>query len=288
MTLPAGAKQLLDFIASYEAPHGYGTVYGNHQGSLPKALTSMTLDEVIAAGPTWTHKFGSSACGRYQFMHDTLKGLKSEMGLTGRELMAPEFQDRLAYRLLQRRGFDRFMVGRLSVADFGLHLAQEWASFPVLANCKGAHRQVARGQSYYAGDGLNKALVKPVAVEKVLTTILHAPQEPVQRQPGDIGIAQPPAAATASAPFPAATAAIPQENTTMNGIKGILASKTIWANVITVVGGTALGAKYLGGVDPGQIIDVISQAAVVLGPILSSIFRVQATKQIVPGASVKA
>ncbi len=47
----------------------------------------------------------------------------------------------------------------------------EWASLPVLTATKGAHRQVVRGQSYYAGDGLNKSLVKPERVEDVLRAV---------------------------------------------------------------------------------------------------------------------
>ena len=40
-------------------------------------------------------------------------------------------------------------------------LAKEWASFPVPSRMRGAHRTVERGQSYYAGDGVNKALISP-------------------------------------------------------------------------------------------------------------------------------
>ncbi|WP_205821040.1 hypothetical protein [Methylobacterium nonmethylotrophicum] len=173
-TVPAGAALLLDFIASKEAPRGYGTVYGNNQAKLAKPLTSMTLAEVIAAGPSWTRSFGSSACGRYQFMKATLEGLRDELGLTGREIFGPDLQDRLGYHLLKRRGYEAFMAGTLSVAGFGLKIAQEWASFPVLAPTKGQKRTVTRGQSYYAGDGLNKALVSADAVEVALSKARQA------------------------------------------------------------------------------------------------------------------
>ena len=63
-TVPKGAAILLDFIGSIEAPKGYDTVYGNNQRKLATPITSMTVDEVIAAGPTWTKRFASSACGR--------------------------------------------------------------------------------------------------------------------------------------------------------------------------------------------------------------------------------
>lgn len=173
--IPAAAKRLLDFIRGYEAPRGYDTVFGNRMAQMPKPITAMTVDEVIADGPRRTRVFGSSAAGGLQFMTATLKTLKAEMRLTGREVMTPALQDALGYHLLKRRGFAGFMAGTLGVTGFGLNLAKEWASFPVLAPTKGQHRAVARGQSFYRGDALNKALVPPEAVERVLRELRAAP-----------------------------------------------------------------------------------------------------------------
>lgn len=171
-TVPAGAARLLDFIGLTEAPNGYGTIYANKQGKLAKPLTSMTLDEVLAAQKDWSKNHGSSAAGRYQFMRATLVGLIAELGLRGSQKLDGNLQDRLGYHLLIRRGYNDFMAGKIGRTEFGKRLAQEWASFPVLTVCKGAHRQLNRGQSYYAGDGLNKALVKPEKVEAVLDEVL--------------------------------------------------------------------------------------------------------------------
>lgn len=167
-TIPPAAALMLDFIAGFEAPKGYDTVYANKMAQMPKPLTTMTLDAVIADGPRRTKLFGSSACGRYQFMTATLQDLRKTLVLMGTDLFTPDLQDRLAMQLLKRRGYDKFMAGKMTLTVFGLAIAQEWASFPVLAPCKGASRQLVRGQSYYAGDGLNKALVKPEAVEAML------------------------------------------------------------------------------------------------------------------------
>jgi muramidase (phage lysozyme) len=178
MTIPAKAKQLLSFIGSIEAPQGYDTIYGNNQKKLKKPITQMTIDEVIANGRNWTKRYGSSASGFYQFMRDTLKGLKAEGKCRGDELFDADCQDRLGYALLVRRGFNQFLHGSISKVEFGKRLAQEWASFPVLRRVKGAHRMVERGQSYYAGDGVNKALVSPIRVEAVLAALKgsEAPQ----------------------------------------------------------------------------------------------------------------
>jgi len=178
MAIDRAARHILDFVSSIEAPQGYDTIYGNNQGKLPKPITQMTLDEVQAAQPSWTKRFGSSAAGAYQIMRDTMDSpktmsdLEGEMGLSGDELFDPDMQDRMALHLLKRRGYDQFMAGKIGVVAFAKRLAQEWASFPVLAATKGAHRQVKRGQSYYAGDGVNKALVPPERIERLLAEAL--------------------------------------------------------------------------------------------------------------------
>lgn len=184
------AMRLLDFIGATEAPRGYGTIYGNNQAKLPKPLTQFTLDQVIRAQPSWTRKFGSSAAGRYQFMKntldakDTLKDLRGELHLTGKELFDAALQDRMAMHLLRRRGWDMFVSGAIDRTEFGKRLAMEWASFPVLAPVKGAHRMLKRGQSFYAGDKLNKALVSPAAVEAMLDDVLSlARRQPEPKAP---------------------------------------------------------------------------------------------------------
>ncbi|MDH6229591.1 muramidase (phage lysozyme) [Mesorhizobium soli] len=176
-TVPAGAAMLLDFIGDIEAPKGYGTIYGNNQGKLPKPLTSMTVGKVVDAQASWTKQFKSSAAGRYQFMRKTLQELEKALSLRGNQLFDADLQDRLGYHLLKRRGYDEFMADQIDRAEFGKRLAQEWASLPVLATVAVGKRKVVRGQSYYAGDGLNKALVAPERVEAVLDKVKAAKSE---------------------------------------------------------------------------------------------------------------
>lgn len=176
-TVPAGAALLLDFIGDIEAPQGYGTIYANKQNKLARPLTSMTLGDVVDAQQAWSKNHGSSAAGRYQFMRATLQDLSKELGLRGNQLFDADLQDRLGYHLLKRRGYDAFMTGKIGAVEFGKRLAQEWASLPVLAAAKGAHRQVARGQSFYAGDGVNKKLVTPERVEAMLAKVKAAKPE---------------------------------------------------------------------------------------------------------------
>jgi muramidase (phage lysozyme) len=188
-TVPPGAALLLDFIGNIEAPLGYETIYGNNQRKLSKPITSMTLDELEAHQPSWTKRYGSSASGRYQFMKNTLdapqtlRDIEGEMGLTGKELFSPDLQDRMAYHLLKRRGYTTFMSGKLSIKGFALNLAKEWASLPVLDDTQGQKRHVTRGQSYYAGDGRNKSLVKPERVERILEQAKTLAALPAQTEP---------------------------------------------------------------------------------------------------------
>jgi hypothetical protein len=55
-------------------------------------------------------------------------------------------------------------------------LAREWASLPVQRDQRGATRLVKRGQSYYAGDGLNKASATPEEVLRAVNAALVPPE----------------------------------------------------------------------------------------------------------------
>jgi hypothetical protein len=111
-------------------------------------------------------------------MRATLEDLSRELGLRGTQMFDADLQDRLAYHLLKRRGYEAYISGRINRTEFGKRLAQEWASLPVLAKTLGGAkdkagnlRTVERGQSFYAGDGLNKSLVTPERVEAVLDKV---------------------------------------------------------------------------------------------------------------------
>ncbi|MCO5164649.1 MAG: peptidoglycan-binding protein [Mesorhizobium sp.] len=181
-SVPAGAALLLDFIRETEvgtaARSGYDVIYGQNQSKLPKPVTKMTIAEIQAAQGGWSKRFKSSATGGYQFMKATLAGLVTELGLDTGMVFTPDLQDRLGYHLLKRRGYAEFMAGRISRTEFGKRLAQEWASFPVLAPCKGGKRQVKRGESFYAGDKLNKSLTSPERIEALLDRAKAASGKP--------------------------------------------------------------------------------------------------------------
>lgn len=204
-TVPAGAAILLDFIRETEVGRkdraSYDVIYANRQNRLKRPLTTMSFGDVVDAQEAWSKNYGSSAAGAYQFMRATLIGLAKEIpSLKQTDLFTPDLQDRLGFHLLKRRSYQAFVTGELSLVEFGRRLAQEWASLPVLADTRGHRQQVKRGQSYYAGDGLNKALVKPEKVETVLREVLAVVRRPVEEEPAAAVAREEAAAVTPSRP----------------------------------------------------------------------------------------
>lgn len=175
-SIPRAAALILDFIRHTETgrvgDESYEVIFGHNQHKLKKPITQMTLGEIQAAQARWSRRFGSSAAAGYQFMKATLRDLMKELKLSPSLVLTPDLQDRLAFHLLKRRGYLDFVNGRISRTEFGKRLAMEWASFPVLAKTKGRHRGVNRGESFYAGDKLNKALARPADVERLLSRAL--------------------------------------------------------------------------------------------------------------------
>jgi len=121
----------------------------------------MSIDELIAIQSTFTKRFKSSAAGGYQFMRNTLRDQKAELRLRGGQIMDSDLQDRLGYHLAIRRGYNDLISGKVILAEFGLRLAQQWASFPVLVPTKGKAPCIAAWRNIFSGDKLNKVLVTP-------------------------------------------------------------------------------------------------------------------------------
>lgn len=190
MVMDPTLKNLLDTIRSKEAPKGYGQIYGGAKGvSLATDVSKMTLNEVLAFQKKMlAARSASSACGGYQFLRSTLLATIDAMDLTGGEIWTPELQDRMAAHLMEGRGLSRYMAGKIVAEAFANNLAMEWASLPVVTTIKGAHRVVKPGETYYAGDGLNKARHDPaviLALVKALRTgAVIAPSEPPVIDPG--------------------------------------------------------------------------------------------------------
>ena len=108
----AAGKGMLDLIGAAEGTdkgRGYNETlgFGKFTGG-DKNLVFMTLDQIDALQSKMLkhpdNNFNSSALGRYQIVQQTMRGLRSELGLKGSDLFDPGTQDRMAEQLLRRRG----------------------------------------------------------------------------------------------------------------------------------------------------------------------------------------
>jgi hypothetical protein len=175
----ADPRPLLDLIARHESESaaaaqgvasGYEVVVWQAFRVYPplKPLTTMTVAEVLEWQAEAIRRYrqrmqsrtGYSAAGRYQIIRSTLQSLvDSDWKMT--DLFDAETQDLLALNLLRRRGWDRWIAGRLADAAFADALSMEWASLPFRT-----------GRSYYAGDlHGNRALVSRQELMAVLQRI---------------------------------------------------------------------------------------------------------------------
>lgn len=198
-SVPAGAAPLLAFIRRTETgkpdPLSYTTIIGHNEDRLDRAITSMTVDEIIAQQPSWLKRFkvASGAAGAYQIIRPTLSSLKASQKLAGTERFTAPLQDALGLALLKGRGLDRFLAGQLTVTAFGNALAKEWASFPLLSSATRKGISLKRGQSYYDGFAGNSALTTPAKVEAVLAACLTAAGATVERNEPPVARQDPPA-----------------------------------------------------------------------------------------------
>lgn len=156
-------KPLLALIRHHEARDDYNVVWGKiKSGHRPqKPLTSMRIREVLNWQDSIDHLYMSEAAGGYQILEDTLREIYAPAGLSIDDYFSVENQDKLAIYLLNRRGLKDYMRGHITQEQLANNIAMEWASFPVVTGIK-------KGRSYYAGDGLNKALV---SVDEVMDAI---------------------------------------------------------------------------------------------------------------------
>lgn len=180
-------KALLDRIRLKEAPKGYGQIYGGAKG-VPKDtdVSKMTLGGVLdMQGRMLRAGSASTACGGYQFIRKTLAATMAQMGLRGSELWDAELQDRMALQLMQNRGLGKYLAGAMTAEDFCNSLAREWASLPVVSRIKGQRRMVEPGETFYAGDGLNKAHHDPKAIIALVNALIVPPVPKPPQMPVD-------------------------------------------------------------------------------------------------------
>jgi muramidase (phage lysozyme) len=185
-------RNLLDFIGSKEAPKGYDQIYTRAEKIVGKpAVSKMTLNQVLALQERMK-KSGSSAAGRYQFLQATLQATMNRMKLRGHEVWTPELQDRMAVNLLELRGLNKYLAGKIGATEFANNLAMEWASLPVVSTIRGRHRMVRAGESYYSGDGLNAALHPTNAIMDLVKALRNPSPEVAEPVSPDVPVPEAP------------------------------------------------------------------------------------------------
>lgn len=181
-------QPVLDLIGKYESRGDYEIVYGGiPKEQRPAKLTAMTIAQVIE----WQRDVvargsASSAAGKYQIIRKTLEASVAALRMSTARLYDRATQDELAMHLLRGRGMQSFLDGNIDSDDMAIGLAKEWASLPVPHAMQGHTRRVSAGQSYYAGDGLNKAHATVAEVELALEISRE------RYRAGSVGTSRPP------------------------------------------------------------------------------------------------
>ena len=144
---------ILGLLEKYEAgAAGWESMYPNT--SLPGA-TNMTIAEVADKA--------TAAVGMYQNLPKYLNKRAEAVGLDPtKDKYTPENQIKIAEYLIEK--------GQANVTpqmlkdnpdEAMLRLSKVWAAIPVPYDTQGANKRVSKGESYYAGDGVNKAHITP-------------------------------------------------------------------------------------------------------------------------------
>lgn len=151
---------------AYDVTLGYGAYTGG-----PVDLTSMTLDEVDALQTKMLkhpkNKWNSSAVGRYQIVRTTRRAIQRKLRMKNTDLYDEYNQDRMGVYLLQSRGVDDYIAGKLSEDKVINNLAKEWASLPK-----------TDGKGYYGGQ---KAAVHPKEVRAALAAVKKLHLKPLTK-----------------------------------------------------------------------------------------------------------
>lgn len=119
-------KPLLDLISSVESStdrqnSGYDAQNGAPGGVKP-GLSQMTIGEIARSAP--------GASGRYQQMPQYLLARAKSAGYNENTVFSREVQDVLAIKLIEGRGGNAWLAGKMSTEQFMQGLSQEWAALP--------------------------------------------------------------------------------------------------------------------------------------------------------------
>lgn len=131
-----------------------------------RAITSMTVGEISEQ-----QKAGKlHAVGRFQMIGSTLRGAIQAGEVNINDVFDENTQNKLFDYLLKKRPAARaYLTGENNNVEEAVEaLSKEWAAIGVPYDMRGNKRQVKKGESYYAGDGVNRATISPESVIEAL------------------------------------------------------------------------------------------------------------------------
>lgn len=189
ITISDQDRALLRLIADGEAVRSnpYCSVWPGH---VEAELINMTLSQVEAyQNQRLASGRDSSAVGKYQFIKSTLKECVGYLGCDPvRTVFSPDVQDAMIVKRLERfRRYNQWKTGSINTGQFMVFLAAEFASMPVPYDVPAGSvyrgqpkRNLRKGQSFYAGDGLNRANHNPDHVYQALEDIKNGGRGEIQ------------------------------------------------------------------------------------------------------------
>jgi hypothetical protein len=205
-TYESRLAQLAEVIASGESRGDYnifnkGTI-GKNAGKVAREdLSKMTITEYLRRGSLGKDDPQKMfAVGKYQIIPDTMRNIVKGLGLDpNTTTLTPEVQDRMFRYLVDGKpAVRKYLEGKSDDANAAiLALSKEWASVGVPVDTMRNGKLIKAGESYYSGEGGNKAHTSPTAVMAAL--------QPVPGVSGSMVDSQSRALTAANQPAPAVT-----------------------------------------------------------------------------------
>ena len=165
-----GSKRgLLDFIYKYESGGNYNR-WNTQTVNAPKIpITEMLVGDIIKFQAAEEGNGGAAGAGQIKVAK--MRELVEAGVLRLDEKFSDKAQDRANSALLDGRGFNDWVSGALSQADYGNNLAMEYASIPLLSDFQHKKRGLLKGGfSFYRNDAAgNSAGAKKKDFSDVLT-----------------------------------------------------------------------------------------------------------------------
>lgn len=162
-------QPILDIIRKGESNvAGYETMVGSNK---PFDLTKKTLQQVLDIQDQRLKAYGGTAAGGYQILKNNLRDLaKQHKHDLNKTLFDQATQDTYAKSLMDRRGFQNFLKGKINADQMRVNLAKEWAALP------------AKGElSYYHGKGTNKARVSAKDINAAIAKALELHRQAIKQ-----------------------------------------------------------------------------------------------------------